>query len=198
MNTSKKPPVICVLGKAGSGKGTQVNLLKERLHLNYIGSGELLRKRKQANDFTGKKIADVIDKGGLVLTPVIFALWMSELEKLKNLENLNGILIDGSPRKILEAHLINQAIEWYEWQENFKVILINVPDEEVFKRLTKRAEIEGREDDTRAGVEKRLAWYKEEVLEVVEFYKKKGLLIEVNGNQEIEAVYNEIIEKLNL
>jgi adenylate kinase family enzyme len=63
----KKPVVVCVLGKAGSGKGTQVNLLKERLNLNYIGSGELLRNRKLKNDFTGEKIASVIDKGGLVL-----------------------------------------------------------------------------------------------------------------------------------
>ncbi len=194
----KKPLVVCVLGKAGSGKGTQVNLLKERLNLNYIGSGELLRNRKLKNDFTGKKIASVIDKGGMSPSTIVFSLWISELEKFKNLENINGILIDGSPRKILEAYLINEAIEWYEWKENFKVILIDISDEEVFKRLAKRAEIEGREDDTRAGVEKRLAWYKKEVLEVIEFYKKKGLLIEINGEQEVEAVYNEIIEKLNL
>ncbi|MGI6297080.1 MAG: adenylate kinase family protein [Minisyncoccales bacterium] len=194
----KKPVVVCVLGKAGSGKGTQVNLLKERLNLNYIGSGELLRNRKLKNDFTGKKIASVIDKGGMSPSTIVFSLWISELEKFKNLENINGILIDGSPRKILEAYLINEAIEWYEWKENFKVILIDISDEEVFKRLAKRAEIEGREDDTRAGVEKRLAWYKKEVLEVIEFYKKKGLLIEINGEQEVEAVYNEIIEKLNL
>jgi len=194
----KKPVVVCVLGKAGSGKGTQVNLLKERLNLNYIGSGELLRNRKLKNDFTGKKIASVIDKGGMSPSTIVFSLWISELEKFKNLENINGILIDGSPRKILEAYLINEAIEWYEWKENFKVILIDISDEEVFKRLAKRAEIEGREDDTRAGVEKRLAWYKKEVLEVIEFYKKKGLLIKINGEQEVEAVYNEIIEKLNL
>lgn len=194
----KKPLVVCVLGKAGSGKGTQVNLLKERLNLNYIGSGELLRNRKLKNDFTGKKIASVIDKGGMSPSTIVFSLWISELEKFKNLENINGILIDGSPRKILEAYLINEAIEWYEWKENFKVILIDISDEEAFKRLAKRAEIEGREDDTRAGVEKRLAWYKKEVLEVIEFYKKKGLLIEINGEQEVEAVYNEIIEKLNL
>ncbi|MDD2548236.1 MAG: nucleoside monophosphate kinase [Candidatus Pacebacteria bacterium] len=194
----KKPVVVCVLGKAGSGKGTQVNLLKERLNLNYIGSGELLRNRKLKNDFTGEKIASVIDKGGLVLTPVIFALWMQELEKLKNLENLNGILIDGSPRKILEARLIEEAMLWYDWKDNFKVILIDIPDEEVFKRLLKRAEIEGREDDTKEGIIERLKWYEIEVVPVIEFFKEKGLLIEINGNQEVEAVYNEIIEKLNL
>ncbi|MDD2796460.1 MAG: nucleoside monophosphate kinase [Candidatus Pacebacteria bacterium] len=194
----KKPVVVCVLGKAGSGKGTQVNLLKERLNLNYIGSGELLRNRKLKNDFTGEKIASVIDKGGLVLTPVIFALWMQELEKLKNLENLNGILIDGSPRKILEARLIEEAMLWYDWKDNFKVILIDIPDEEVFKRLLKRAEIEGREDDTKEGIMERLKWYEIEVVPVIEFFKEKGLLIEINGNQEVEAVYNEIIEKLNL
>ena len=199
MNIDQKNPiVICVLGKAGAGKGTQVNLLKERLGLNYIGSGELLRKRKEIKDFTGKKIADVIDKGRLVPSPVIFALWMAELEKIRNLEKNNGILIDGSPRKILEAHLIEEAVNWYGWSDNFKIMIIDISDEEAVARLLKRAEIEGRADDTEEGIRKRLGWYKDEVEPVIEFFEKKGSVVKINGEQSVEDVYNEIIQRLKL
>lgn len=199
MNIDQKNPiVICVLGKAGAGKGTQVNLLKERLGLNYIGSGELLRKRKEIKDFTGKKIADVIDKGGLVPSPVIFALWMAELEKIRNLEKNNGILIDGSPRKILEAYLIEEAVNWYGWSDNFKIMIIDISDEEAVARLLKRAEIEGRADDTEEGIRKRLGWYKDEVEPVIEFFEKKGSVVKINGEQSVEDVYNEIIQRLKL
>lgn len=199
MNIDQKNPiVICVLGKAGAGKGTQVNLLKERLGFNYIGSGELLRRRKEIKDFTGKKIADVIDKGGLVSSPVIFALWMAELEKIRNLEKNNGILIDGSPRKILEAHLIEEAVNWYGWSDNFKIMIIDISDEEAVARLLKRAEIEGRADDTEEGIRKRLGWYKDEVEPVIEFFKKKGSVVKINGEQSVEDVYNEIIQRLKL
>ncbi|MGI6340945.1 MAG: adenylate kinase family protein [Minisyncoccales bacterium] len=199
MNIDQKNPiVICVLGKAGAGKGTQVNLLKERLGLSYIGSGELLRKRKEIKDFTGKKIADVIDKGGLVPSPVIFALWMAELEKIRNLEKNNGILIDGSPRKILEAHLIEEAVNWYGWSDNFKIMIIDISDEEAVARLLKRAEIEGRADDTEEGIRKRLGWYKDEVEPVIEFFEKKGSVVKINGEQSVEDVYNEIIQRLKL
>lgn len=199
MNIDQKNPiVICVLGKAGAGKGTQVNLLKERLGLNYIGSGELLRRRKEIKDFTGKKIADVIDKGGLVSSPVIFALWMAELEKIRNLEKNNGILIDGSPRKILEAHLIEEAVNWYGWSDNFKIMIIDISDEEAVARLLKRAEIEGRADDTEEGIRKRLGWYKDEVEPVIEFFEKKGSVVKINGEQSVEDVYNEIIQRLKL
>lgn len=199
MNIDQKNPiVICVLGKAGAGKGTQVNLLKERLGLNYIGSGELLRRRKEIKDFTGKKIADVIDKGGLVPSPVIFALWMAELEKIRNLEKNNGILIDGSPRKILEAHLIEEAVNWYGWSDNFKIMIIDISDEEAVARLLKRAKIEGRADDTEEGIRKRLGWYKDEVEPVIEFFEKKGSVVKINGEQSVEDVYNEIIQRLKL
>ena len=195
---NNQPLVVCVLGKAGAGKGTQVSLIRERLSLEYLGSGEMLRERKKQGDFTGKRIADCIDNGGLVLTPVIFSLWMKELERIKNLEDVKGILFDGSPRKILEAKLLDEALLWYNWQDNFKVILIDISDEEAFARIDKRAKIEGREDDEVEALKKRLGWFKEEVTPVLDYYEKQGKLVKINGEQQVEEVYNEIIQKLEL
>lgn len=96
----KLPFIVLLLGKSGSGKGTQVNLIVEKYGLEKIGSGDLLRERKETDDFTGEKISAVMDKGGIMPTPVIFSLWMRKLEEYKKQKvNLNGIIFDGSPGK---------------------------------------------------------------------------------------------------
>lgn len=218
---SSKPLVVVFLGKSGAGKGTQLDLFKERMGFDFIGSGDLLRNRKKVDDFTGNKISDVIDNGGLIATPVVFQLWMAEFERLKSKEsNLKGIVIDGSPRKIREAYLMSEALDWYGWNDNFKVILIDVSDEEVLsrianrricedcgaivpyigdlKRLTNCPDCNGNlikraEDAETESVKKRLEWFEEEVGPVIEFYKEKGKLFTINGNQPVEDVFNDIL-----
>lgn len=198
---NSKPIVIAFLGKPGAGKGTQAKLLTEKLGLEYIGSGELLRKRKQEGDYTGRKIAACIDEGNLVPSPIVFSLWMDKLEAIKDSnKEISGILFDGSPRKVLEARLLKEAINWYEWNDNFKVIYLDIPNEEAVKRLLKRSQIEGREDDDEEGIKTRLEWFEEEVRKVIEFYEKGNghNLIRINGDQSVEEVYNEIISSLKL
>lgn len=216
-----KPLVIVFLGKSGAGKGTQLDMVKEKMGFDFIGSGDLLRGRKKIEDFTGKKISTVIDTGGLMSTPVVFQLWMAEFERLKAKEaEIKGIVIDGAPRKIREAYLMAEALEWYEWNEKFRVILIDVSDEEVLsrianrricagcgeivpyvgdlKRLTHCPECNGElikraEDSEVESVKKRLEWFKEEVGPVIDFFKEQGKLVTVNGNQPIEDVFNDIL-----
>ncbi|MDD5639872.1 MAG: nucleoside monophosphate kinase [Candidatus Pacebacteria bacterium] len=219
-----KPLILIFLGKSGSGKGTQLDKLRERMGFDFIGSGELLRARKQEHDFTGRKIASVIDNGGLIETPVIFSLWMSEFERLKNKESeLKGIVIDGSPRKIREAYLMDEALNWYEWNDNFKAILIDVLDEEVLSRIADRricnqcseivpyvgdlkkltncpkcnGELIRRpEDSDQESVKKRLEWFTREVSPVIEFYKERNKLITIDGNQTVEKVFEDILESI--
>ena len=126
------------MGKSGSGKGTQADLLVEKFGFEYIGSGDLLRTRAKKNDFTGKKIARVLKKGKLILTPVIFKLWLDVVEGLKNKKNLKGFVMDGNPRKIREAYLIDELFEWYDWKDKAKALLIDISDKEALNRLTKR------------------------------------------------------------
>lgn len=222
MKHSKGPLIIIFLGKPGSGKGTQAELLGKKLGLDYVGSGDLLRERKKKKDFNGRKIAKVIDKGGLVPTPVVFKLWLDKFEELKEKKNLKGFVIDGSPRKILEAYLIDEALEWYEWDKNVKIMLIDISDKEAIWRLTKRricqkckeiipyvgefknvkkcpkcgGQLIRRPDDTISGVKKRLSWFRTEVQPVINYYRKTNRLIKINGEQSIEDVFKEILKKL--
>ena len=220
-NMNKSPLILILLGKSGSGKGTQVDLLKEKYGLDYVGSGDLLRERKKTDDFMGRKIAEVIDNGNIITTPVIFSLWMKRFEELKKRESLNGIILDGSPRKIKEAYLMDEALEWFEWGENTKVLLIDISDEEAIKRLGKRkicskcgnivvvpageeldvcskcgGELFVRPDDTLEGIKKRMEWFKAEVDPVVDFYKNNKRLTVINGEQSVEAVFNDIVKEI--
>ncbi|MFH1401688.1 MAG: nucleoside monophosphate kinase [Parcubacteria group bacterium] len=221
-NKIKNIPVIIFLGKPGSGKGTQAELLGERLKLDYVGSGDLLRERKTKNDFTGKKIKKIVDAGGLVSTPIIFKLWLDKFEDFKNKENFRGFIMDGSPRKIFEAHLIDEVLKWYDWDKNVKIMLIDISNKEVIWRLTKRrickkcekiipyvgewvkvkkcpkcgGELMHRADDTTSGVKNRLEWFKSEVHPVINFYRKTGRLIKIKGEQSIENVFKEILKAL--
>ena len=219
----KKPLVVIFLGKPGSGKGTQAELLGKKLGLDCVGSGDLLRERKEKKDFTGEKLSIVVDTGGLTPTPVIFKLWLDKFEELKAKKNLKGFVMDGSPRKILEAYLIDEALEWYEWDKNVKIMLIDISDKEVIWRLTKRrickkceeifpylgkfrdikkcpkcgGELIKRVDDTVSGVKNRLAWFTTDVQPVINYYRKTGRLIKINGEQSIEDVFKDIFKLLN-
>ncbi len=214
--------VFIILGPPGAGKGTQTKLLQKKFGLEYIGSGDLLRARKKKQDYTGSKIAESIDSGKRVPTPVIFKLWMDKLEELKQNLELKGFVFDGSPRTTFEAQMVDWALEWYDWDKNKKALFINISEQEAIDRLTKRrickdcgrilpyigkfktlkkcdkcgGELYTREDDEIEDIKERLRWFKEEVLPVVDYYKNKGILIEINGEQSIEDVEQEILEKL--
>jgi adenylate kinase len=218
----KNQQIILVLGPPGAGKGTQSDLLQEEFKLGYIGSGELLRARKLIDDFTGRKIIEVMDVGKRIPTPIIFKLWMDKFEELKQSPVFQGFVLDGSPRTILEAEMVEQALEWYGWVENIKIIFINLSEQDCIDRLTKRrtckqcsriipyigefkklekcdecgGELFVRADDEPDDIKERLGWYREEVLPVVDHYRQRGILIEINGDQSIEKVYQDILEKL--
>jgi adenylate kinase len=222
MASNNKTDVIILIGPPGAGKGTQLELLQEKLHLDYIGSGELLRERKKIEDFTGKKISQCIDKGNRVPTPVIFYLWMGKLEELSCKEIVKGFIIDGSPRTLYEAEMLDLALGWYEWDKNVKAILIKISAKESIQRLLKRrmckdcgrifpylgefkhiekcdecgGELYARPDDTVEGVKKRLAWFKTDVMPAVRYFKKRGLLIEINGEQSVAGVAHDILEAI--
>jgi adenylate kinase len=218
----KSPLILILLGKSGSGKGTQVNLLKDKLGLDFLGTGALLRERKKIGDFSANKIAEVIDKGGIVPPPVVFKLWMDKFEAFKNKgDEFKGVILDGSPRKLLEAKLLDDSLGWFNWDKRVKILLIDISDEEAINRIAKRkicpkcgniaiisdsedsnkcsvcgGELIIRPEDTVEGTQKRLEWFREEVVETVNHYESMGRLIKINGEQSVENVFNDIMKEI--
>lgn len=216
----KKPSVIILLGKSGCGKGTQAKLLTQKFGLDYIGSGDMLRARGKENDFTGKKINEIMLTGGLHPTAVIFKLWLDRAEELKQKKDLRGFVMDGNPRKILEAYLIDGALGWYEWDKNVKIVLVDISNQEAIWRLTKRrmcqdckmlipfvgefrkmekcpkcgGKLITRADDTVKSAKNRLKWFKTDVQPIINYYRKSGRLVKVNGEQPIKDVFKDILK----
>ena len=220
-HSKKKPVVIVVLGPAGSGKGTQAKFLQKKFDLEYIGSGRMIRQRQKAKDFTGRKLLEVSwRKGELVPTFLISKLWADRFEKLKQKLEFKGFVLDGSPRKLIEAELVDEALSWYEWQKNVKVFLINISRKESFNRLTKRrqckkcgriipwlgefkklkkcdkcgGELVIRTDDRPESIKKRLEEFKNKTIPVINYYQKQDRLIKINGEQSIEKVFKDILK----
>lgn len=223
MKLSKmKPLIFIILGRPGSGKGTQAKLLVKKFGLEYFGSGDALRERRKVQDFSGRKLRKVMKKGKLVPSFIIAKLWIDAFEKLRQKRKFKGLVCDGSPRKIIEAELFDGALDWYGWQERAKVILIDISPKEALNRLTKRRICKNcgrlipwigefkkmkkcdkcggplitRPDDKPAAIKKRLEEFKKEVIPVVNHYKKQGKLIRINGEQSIEDVFKSILKTL--
>jgi len=218
----EKPLVIIIIGPPGSGKGTQAKLLAEKFGLEYVGSGDILRARQKVGDFTGRKLIKFMGRGELVPSLIVTDLAANELEKFKKRPRINGLVLDGWTRTIMEAILMDEALSWYEWQKNVKVILFDISRKESFNRLTRRrqckkcgklipwigefkklkkcdkcsGELITRPDDKIESIKKRLEEYKNETIPSINYYKKQRRLIKINGEQSIENVFKDILKVL--
>jgi len=219
---NKQPQIIILIGRSGCGKGTQAKLLIKEFGFGYLSSGEFLRDRTKKNDFSGRKLKKVMGRGELVPTPVMFRFWAGKIAEIRNKVNKKGLILDGNPRALLEAELMDGIFEWFEWT-NIRVILLDISDKEAFNRLTKRricqkcgrlipwvgefkklkkcsqcgGELKTRFDDKPKAIRARLDYYKKDVQPAVDYYKKQGKLIRISGEQSIEGVYKEIIANLH-
>lgn len=216
------PKIIIILGNSGSGKGTQAKFLQKKFFLDYVGSGDIVRARQNINDFTGRKLRETVNRGNYAPTAIIFKLWVDRWEGIKNKPDFRGFIVDGSPRKILEAELIDQTLEWFEWGKYLQVILADVSRDECFNRLTHRkicgnckrhipyidefkdletcdkcnGKLITRADDTPEAINSRLDLFEKEVGLVIEYYEKSNRLVRINGEQSIEDVHKDILKAL--
>ena len=197
-------------------------MLREKFGLEYIGSGDLLREMaKENHDFSSSKLKAILDRGDLVPTFLIFKLWLDKIDVMKNKPDFKGA-VDGNPRKILEARLMEDALAWYDLLEFTKVILIDISAEESYARLTQRRMCEKcgqiipyfgyfkqmtecnkcggtlvkRADDDPEVVRHRLDVFETEIQLVIDHYEKNGLLIKIDGNRPIEEVHENILRIL--
>ena len=195
-----QPLTFIFAGPSGSGKGTQVDLLKQYLakktptipqFSSYTGDGfRALMQGTTLASHLAKKIQEV---GGLQPEFLAVYLWADNL--IKNVTGKEHLFIDGSPRKPAEAIVLDSALEFYK-RDPIHLLLVDVSDAETKRRLLLR----GRHDDTEEGITRRLGWYKTQVVPAIEYLKGRPTyrFHEINGEQTPEQVHAEIISQLNL
>lgn len=215
----KYPSTIILLGRSGSGKDTQVRLFEKETGFRTFITGERLRAIAGEPSVLGRELQSELQQGKLAPTWLVSFLWIRELTGLKP---TNGLIFNGSPRKLSEAELLDEVLMWVGRGTPF-VILVDVSAKEAMERLTKRRICTGcgaiipyigefkslaqcnrcggalktRSDDVPSAIRTRFAWFDKEVGPVIRYYELKGNLHRVNGEQSIEAVWNDIVKVLH-
>lgn len=195
-NKRKDFSVFIVLGPPGSGKGTQIKLLAEKLGLLHFISSEVGREYiKTHNDPETLRQKERYDKGLLFEPEWMFKVVKEKTEEIFNdKDGCKGIIFDGSPRTLYEAEKLYKFLTERVNKENIKVIEIDASEEELRKRIKKRK----RDIDKEEIFNVRIGVYKEETLPGLEFLKKEHEVITINGEQSVEKVHQDIMNALNL
>lgn len=185
------------MGSQGSGKGTQVTLLQDYLKTVdgreqlQIVSGDMARNFMQGEGYSNQLARQLIEKGELLPLFLIIELWSSAF--VNSLNEDKHLIVDGFPRTASEAVAFDSAMKFYQRLDP-TVIFIRLSRELSKERMQKR----GRQDDMTEAIENRLNTYEKETLPVVEFFRANNRykFFEINGEQSIEAVFNDIKESL--
>lgn len=175
---------IIVLGPQGSGKSTHAEKLAQKLDLPLLDMGSFLRAKAELDSIAAEKIREIIEKGQLLDDETLISLLKEELADKKY---SNGVVMDGAPRTLAQARLLENIVKID------KVFYLTLPDSISVKRLLDR----GRQDDTPELIKKRLELYHESTHPALDYFKNKGILEEIDASASIEQVYADIEEKLN-
>ena len=185
---------IVLLGPPGSGKGTQAALLVKQLGIPHISTGALLRDAAKRGTALGMRAKARTDKGELVSDDVMSGM----LEERLQLEDVaNGFILDGYPRNLAQASALDILLKRLN-QPVEEAILIDINAEQILKRIAKRAQEEGRADDTEETVRNRLRVYAEQTAPVADYYAERGLLTRVLGDGGVDEIFQRLRSILSL
>lgn len=178
---------IILLGVQGSGKSTQGNLLSNSLDVPYLATGQIFRELAKEDTQLGREIKELMTKGYLIPDDKTLEI---VTEYLARPEYQKGFILDGYPRNLAQAESFPTDID--------KVVYINVSDEEARRRIEGRNERKDqvRPDDTPEAITRRIGIFHKFTKPLLDYYKNKGVLLEVNGEQEVPEIHKEIMRKL--
>ncbi len=210
---------LLIMGPPGGGKGTQAEVLVRELGVTHISTGDMFREAVKEGTEMGKKAKEYMDKGQLVPDEVVIGMVK---ERLSRPDCARGFLLDGFPRTLAQAEALDTTLKEMGIKLD-AVININVPRQPILERLTGRRvcrncgatyhikynppKVEGkcnncggelyqRSDDTEETVNKRLDVYEAQTQPLIEYYAKKGLIKDINGNQDIKKVSEDMLASL--
>ncbi|MBF7095971.1 adenylate kinase [Alkalibacter mobilis] len=210
---------IILLGPPGAGKGTQAANIVEAYNIPHISTGDIFRKNLKENTALGLKAKEYMDKGLLVPDELVVDLVK---DRLTEDDCKTGFMLDGFPRTVVQAEALDTELEKLDMKLS-AVLNIEVDQNLLLQRITGRricrscgatyhvsfnppkeeavcdlcgGELYQRDDDVEETVAKRLQVYNEQTQPLIDFYKNSGLLVDIDGQQEIEAVFDEIKKAL--
>ena len=179
---------VLLLGPQGAGKGTQAKRISAEYGIPHIASGEILRAEEESGSELGRQVKATIERGDLVSDDVMIELIRNRLGQP---DTEAGFVLDGFPRTTVQAEALDSMFA--DIGRNFSVAFaLQIPDEVAFERLRRRAEVEGRADDTDEAIERRLDNYHRETEPLIEYYRTRGNLVPVRGNRTENEVFADL------
>ncbi|WP_434310687.1 adenylate kinase [Hominifimenecus sp. rT4P-3] len=210
---------IVMLGAPGAGKGTQAKMLADKYAIPHISTGDIFRANMKEGTPLGKKAKEFMDAGALVPDELTVDL---VLDRIGREDCKNGYILDGFPRTINQAEKLTEALSSQGGDIDFAVN-VDVPDESIIKRMAGRrmcpscgasyhvvnippkkegvcdrcgADLITRKDDQPETVKNRLSVYHEQTQPLYDYYKEKGLVVDVDGTKPMEEVFKAITDRL--
>lgn len=207
---------LLFFGPPGAGKGTQAKIVAKEFNVEHISTGDILREAVNKGTDLGEKVKSIMERGELVPDEI-----MNELVKQK-LEEVNSFILDGYPRTLEQAKFLDAVLKQIK-KEIDAAVLIDVPEDEIVKRISNRrvcpncgkvynlitlkpkndekcdncgTKIVQRDDDKENVVRERYRIYRKTTEPVIEYYRKNNKIVTVNGVQDVEEVTKELFNML--
>ena len=180
---------IVIFGAPGSGKGTQSEKMIEKYGLGHISTGDVLRDQIKRGTELGKTAKGYIDNGQLIPDDLMVSILADVYDSFG--KEHKGVIFDGFPRTIPQAQALKDMLA----KRGHKVaamIELDVPEDELMKRLIKRGQESGRSDDNEETIKKRLTVYHNQTSPLIEWYEKEGIHHHINGLGELDRIFGDI------
>ncbi|MCB0607363.1 MAG: adenylate kinase [Lewinella sp.] len=185
---------LILFGPPGSGKGTQAVKLVDRYNLLHISTGDLFRYEIGNQTPLGKEAKSYMDKGQLVPDSVTIGMLRNKVEANPNVA---GYIFDGFPRTIPQCEALDDLLA-EKGETISKLLMLDVPDDEIVKRILLRGESSGRADDLNEEVVRnRIAVYKNETTPVFDYYAKEDKSVKIHGVGGIEEIFDRLAEEVD-
>lgn len=186
---------VVMLGAPGSGKGTQAKRLAADYHVPHISTGDMFRAMKADTSELAQRIRAIMKRGDLV--PDDLTIEMVR-DRLKQPDAKAGAIFDGFPRTIEQADALDAMLNELYGEHVDLALLLDVPEDEIIRRIRERAEIEGRADDAEEVLHKRHETYLEQTAPLIDYFRGQGKLIEVDGNRPINVITQDLVAQVRM
>nr|WP_297417271.1 adenylate kinase [uncultured Nocardioides sp.] len=183
---------LILMGPPGAGKGTQAKTIADKLGIPAISTGDIFRANVSQQTPLGLEAKGYMDKGDYVPDTVTNAMVR---DRLNEPDARVGFLLDGYPRTLAQVEELDKMLA-EQGTSIDKVVVLTVDQDEIVARLLRRAEIEGRTDDTEDVIRKRQQVYAEQTAPLISVYAERGVLVEVDGMGAVEEVSARIFEAI--
>ena len=184
---------LLIMGPPGAGKGTQAKLIAEHYRIPAISTGDIFRAMKNADTPLARQVRAIMESGGYVSDEITNEIVE---DRLAQSDCQPGFLLDGYPRTLQQVQTLDDYLAEAERPLNAVISLV-ADTAEVVARLLRRAEIDGRADDNEETIRVRLQVYAEQTEPLLDVYRTRGLLVEVNGLGEIDEVFERVFAALD-